>query len=122
VVRGDKEKVIQILLNLFSNGIKFTPAGGRLVIDCEATDAAVLMRVSDTGIGIPSDKLEAIFEPFIQVKGGSMSPESGVGLGLAISRSLARAMDGDLTVESTLGVGTCFTLVLPRSTAALRAP
>jgi signal transduction histidine kinase len=117
VVRGDQERIIQILVNLLSNAIKFTPPGGRIAIDCEATQNAVHMRVRDTGIGIPPDKLEAIFEPFIQVKGRSAGPESGIGLGLAISRNLARAMHGDLTVESTLGEGACFTLTLPLSPA-----
>jgi signal transduction histidine kinase len=121
VVRGDQERVIQILVNLLSNAIKFTEPGGRLDIDCEATENEVLMRVGDSGIGIPPDKLEAIFEPFIQVKGGSTGPESGIGLGLAISRSLARAMQGDLTVESTLGKGSRFTLTLPLSSAATRS-
>jgi signal transduction histidine kinase len=115
VVSGDLEKVIQILVNLLSNAIKFTPPGGRLVVDCEAKGDAVLMRVSDTGIGIQPEKLDVIFDPFVQVKGGTTGPESGIGLGLAISRSLARGMHGDLTVESTLGKGARFTLTLPRS-------
>jgi signal transduction histidine kinase len=120
VVRGDQERVIQILVNLLSNAIKFTPRGGRLVINCAATEKMVRMHVCDTGIGIPPDKLEAIFEPFIQVKGGLTGPESGIGLGLAISRLLARAMHGDLTAESTLGEGARFTLTLPLSTTAPR--
>jgi signal transduction histidine kinase len=118
---GDPERVSQILVNLLSNAIKFTPAGGRLEIDCVATEDAVLMRVSDTGIGISTDKLEDIFEPFVQVKGGTQGPEGGIGLGLAISRNLARAMNGDLTVVSTLGEGSRFTLTLPRSLAEHRA-
>ncbi|MEO5817704.1 MAG: HAMP domain-containing sensor histidine kinase [Gemmatimonadaceae bacterium] len=117
VARGDREKVIQILVNLLSNAIKFTVPGGRIRISCNATGQVVLINVRDTGIGIPEEKLGAIFEPFVQVKGGSLSPESGVGLGLSISRSLARNMDGDLTVVSTLGQGSCFTLSLPRSAA-----
>jgi signal transduction histidine kinase len=121
VARGDREKVIQILVNLLSNGIKFSLPGGRLGIDCEATGDAVMMRVSDTGIGIPADKLERIFEPFVQIKNGTLRPEGGIGLGLAISRGLAQAMQGDLTVESTLGHGSRFTLTLPRSSAALHA-
>lgn len=121
VARGDREKVIQILVNLLSNAIKFTAPGGRIGIACEATAQAVLIRVRDTGIGIPEEKLSVIFEPFVQVKGGTLSPEAGVGLGLSISRSLARNMDGDLTVESTLGEGACFTLSLPLSSPALRS-
>ena len=118
--RGDAEKISQILVNLLSNAIKFTPPGGRLIIDCEATGRVVMMRVADTGIGIPQHKLDAIFEPFVQVKGGSLGPEGGIGLGLAISRGLARAMDGDLTVESTLGQGSRFTLTLPAAPAQPR--
>lgn len=118
VARGDREKVIQILVNLLSNAIKFTPPGGRIAIDCEVTENTVLIRVCDTGIGIPVEKLESIFDPFVQVKGGVTGPEGGVGLGLAISRSLARAMHGDLTVESALGEGARFTLTLPRPVSA----
>jgi signal transduction histidine kinase len=72
-----------------------------------------LLEVRDTGSGIPADRLQAIFEPFVQVDGGHTRTHSGVGLGLAISRDLARAMGGELTVESELGVGSTFTIVLP---------
>jgi signal transduction histidine kinase len=75
----------------------------------------VTLRISDTGIGIAAEKHEAIFEPFIQLKEGLAGRDSGVGLGLAISRDLARAMNGDLTVESTEGKGARFTLSLPRA-------
>ena len=115
--RGDPERVIQILVNFLSNAIKFTSSGGRLTIDCNTTADAVMLRVSDSGIGIARDKLNAIFEPFFQVKASSSAPESGIGLGLAISRTLARAMHGDITVESVLGEGSRFTLTLPRATA-----
>ncbi|MEO8336026.1 MAG: GAF domain-containing sensor histidine kinase [bacterium] len=121
VARGDREKVIQILVNLLSNAIKFTPPGGRIGISCKASGQTVLIDIRDTGMGIPQEKLSVIFEPFVQVKGGSLSPESGVGLGLSISRSLARNMDGDLTVVSTLGQGSCFTLSLPLSSAVMPA-
>ena len=116
VARADPERVTQILINLFSNAIKFTPAGGHVSTHCAVAGAAVTLRVSDTGIGIAADKHETIFEPFIQVKDGLSDRESGVGLGLAISRDLARAMKGDLTVESSEGKGSHFTLSLPRST------
>ena len=121
VARGDREKVIQILVNLLSNAIKFTPAGGRIGISCERRGHTIVLCVYDTGIGIPKDKLEAIFEPFVQVKGRALGPEAGVGLGLSISRGLARDMRGELSVESTLGDGSCFTLSLPMSSAALRS-
>jgi signal transduction histidine kinase len=115
VARADPERVTQILVNLFSNAIKFTPAGGEISAACGATADTVTLRVSDTGIGIAADKHEAIFEPFIQLKEGLSDRESGVGLGLAISRDLAQAMDGDLTVESAEGKGARFTLSLPRA-------
>jgi signal transduction histidine kinase len=114
VALADREKVIQILINLLSNAVKFSTPEGQLELACEATPNNVSVRISDTGIGIPEDKLEAIFEPFVQVKNGGPVSGGGVGLGLAISRTLARGMHGDLTVESTLGVGSCFILTLPR--------
>jgi signal transduction histidine kinase len=115
VARGEPERVTQILVNLLSNAIKFTPAGGRVHVDCTASADLVTVRVSDTGMGIPPEKLESIFEPFMQLAQGLAERESGIGLGLAISRDLARAMKGDLTVESKVGKGTCFTLTLPRA-------
>jgi signal transduction histidine kinase len=116
--RADPERVTQILINLLSNSIKFTPAGGHISADCAATADTVLIRVSDTGIGIAVEKHESIFEPFIQLKESLSDRESGVGLGLAISRDLARAMNGDLTVESSEGKGARFTLSLPRATGS----
>jgi signal transduction histidine kinase len=115
VARADPEKVTQILVNLLSNAIKFTPAGGHISAECAAVDDAVTLSVSDTGSGIAPDKLETIFEPFVQLKEGLADREGGIGLGLSISRDLARAMKGDLTVESTAGKGTRFTLSLPRA-------
>jgi signal transduction histidine kinase len=120
VALGDREKVIQIIVNLLTNGAKFTPPGGRLVISCEATTDCVYLRVTDNGIGIPSDKRDAIFEPFVQVREDSVASEGGIGLGLAISRALARGMHGELTVESALGMGSCFTLTLPRERRSRR--
>jgi signal transduction histidine kinase len=115
IARADPERVTQILVNLLSNAIKFTPAGGEISAECGVTGLTVTLRVNDTGIGIAVGKHEAIFEPFIQLQEGLSDRESGVGLGLAISRDLARAMDGDLTVESTEGKGARFTLSLPRA-------
>ena len=116
VVRADAEKVRQVLLNLLSNAVKFTDAGGRVALACEAdADAgAIRLRVSDTGRGIPADQLERIFEPFVQVdRHRTPDSQQGVGLGLAISRDLARGMGGELGAESTPGVGSTFTLTLP---------
>jgi signal transduction histidine kinase/PAS domain-containing protein len=116
VARADSERVTQILVNLLSNAIKFTPAGGEISANCGSTADTVTLQIGDTGIGIAADKHEAIFEPFIQLKEGLTDREGGVGLGLAISRDLARAMDGDLTVESSEGKGARFTLSIPRAT------
>ncbi len=115
VARGDAERVTQILVNLLSNAIKFTAAGGHIGTDCSATADTVLLRVSDTGIGIDPNKLKVIFEPFVQVKEGFADRESGIGLGLAISRDLAHAMNGELSVQSEAGKGSRFTLSLPRA-------
>jgi signal transduction histidine kinase len=113
---GDQERVSQILVNLLANAVKFTGRGGSITTRCEATESQVHIRVIDTGIGIDASRLAEIFEPFIQVDGGH-SGEVGVGLGLAISRDLARTMHGDISVESTRGEGSCFTLTLPRAPA-----
>ncbi|MES2177630.1 MAG: ATP-binding protein [Gemmatimonadota bacterium] len=112
---GDREKVVQILVNLLSNAIKFTANGGRIAMTCETTDAFVLVHVADDGIGVPPDKVELIFDPFVQVNGGATRHEGGIGLGLAISRGLARGMRGNLTVETELHHGARFTLSLPRA-------
>lgn len=111
---ADPDKVRQILINLLSNAIKFTPPAGKISLDCDATNDTVTISVADNGNGIPADKLEAIFEPFVQIGRDFNSSQSGTGLGLAISRDLARRMDGDLTVESTPNVGSTFYLTLPR--------
>ena len=115
VILGDEERITQILVNLIGNAVKFSPPGTRLVIDCQCTDDTVEVRVCDTGIGIPADRLEEIFDPFVQITEGLHESQGGIGLGLAISRGLARGMHGDIGVESTLGQGARFTLTLPRA-------
>ncbi|MGQ0539798.1 MAG: ATP-binding protein [Gemmatimonadaceae bacterium] len=116
--RADAEKLRQILLNLFSNAVKYTPTGGVIRVRVEAGEDRVAIHVSDTGEGIPPDKLQSIFEPFVQVNRTLTALHEGVGLGLAISRDLARAMGGDLLVESRLGRGSTFTVELKRAAAA----
>jgi PAS domain S-box-containing protein len=116
--RADREKVQQIVLNLLTNAIKFTPAGGSITVEMGPQDTAaevVRVRVRDTGPGIPAASLESIFEPFVQLGTNVAGQQEGVGLGLAISRTLARGMGGDLTAESEVGVGSTFTLTLPRA-------
>jgi len=115
VGRADRTKAEQIVLNLLSNAVKFTPAAGRVTITCADAGDQVAITVSDTGPGIPADKQAAIFEPFVQLGRTLTSPHEGTGLGLAISRDLARAMGGDVTVESVVNEGSTFTLTLPRA-------
>jgi signal transduction histidine kinase len=114
-VFADRAKVEQILLNLLSNAIKFTDPGGSIVIGQFTIDRIAGVRVTDTGIGIPDDKLESIFEPFVQVGRTLTTAHEGTGLGLAISRDLARAMNGDITVRSTLDQGSAFEVVFEKA-------
>lgn len=122
----DGSRLRQILFNLLSNAIKFTDTGSvTLKAACETLEAGerLIITVADTGIGIPPDRIEDIFESFQQVDGGVTRRFGGTGLGLSISRSLAEAMGGSLGVDSVLGQGSVFTLVLPlvRPQAALQA-
>jgi signal transduction histidine kinase len=126
VARADLEKLQQVLLNLLSNAVKFTAAGGRVSVDTPASDDGaadpdrVALRVADTGIGIPRDKMGLIFDPFVQVHRKLTNSVEGSGLGLAISRDLARGMGGDLHASSVEGEGSTFTLVLPRAPIVAR--
>jgi PAS domain S-box-containing protein len=115
---GDKPKVEQILINLLSNAVKFTEQG-KVTMECDWHDSQkVSIDVTDTGIGIPADQLENIFEPFVQVGRSLTQSHEGTGLGLAISRDLARGMGGDIVVTSEPEKGSRFTLVLPRAPSA----
>ena len=131
-VRADREKLQQILLDLLGNALKFTDARdgapGRIEVTCTVASSAagqsddtsggdrqVCLHIRDTGAGIALEKLVSVFEPFVQADQRLTRRQEGVGLGLAISRDLARGMGGDLTAESTLGIGSTFTLTLPRA-------
>jgi signal transduction histidine kinase len=118
---ADRDKVIQILANLLGNAIKFTEPGGSIALNVEATPAHVLVYVRDTGRGIEAGALERIFEPFVQLDRQLSRPVDGVGLGLAISRDLARGMTGELTVTSIPAGGSTFTLSLPLTNAIARS-
>jgi hypothetical protein len=126
---GDEDRVRQILVNLLNNAVKFTEPGGQVTLSCGVTsrpdadarligDSWVFLRVRDTGIGIPSNQITTIFDPFVQVEGGHTRPNDGSGLGLTISRRLARLMHGDLTVRSEVGKGSVFTVWLPEAASA----
>ena len=122
---GDRDRVRQVLANLLSNAVKFTEPGGRVTLCAAVTDEPdrdarlpgggpwLRIDVEDTGMGIPPERLSTIFEPFVQVDDSYTRQAGGTGLGLTISRRLARLMEGDLTVRSTLDRGSCFTLWLP---------
>lgn len=125
IYRGDDERVRQILVNLLSNAVKFTPPGGNITLEIARSHSPgpearlqpsrpyVSFRVTDTGPGIPEEKRLTIFDPFVQVETGHSRAREGSGLGLTISRRLARLMGGDLTLKSRVGEGSTFTLWLP---------
>ena len=111
-ILGDEPRVKQILVNLIGNAIKFTSEGQITVTVCVESEN-LLFTISDTGVGIPSSDMEKIFSPFQQVDSSHSREYEGTGLGLSIARRLSRLMSGDLTVSSTVGVGTEFVLSLP---------
>lgn len=126
--QGDGDRVRQILINLLNNALKFTKPTGQVTLSCTQSSGLVInapacnnklaaswicLSVKDTGIGISEIHLASIFEPFVQADSSLTRPHEGAGLGLAISRELARLMGGDITVQSTPGVGSMFTLWLP---------
>jgi signal transduction histidine kinase len=118
LVLADADRARQIVLNLLGNAVKFTDSGGRIVVDSvevAGVPPMVQLRVHDTGRGIPPDQLERIFDPFVQLDHFKARVGEGAGLGLAISRELARGMGGDLWAESTVGVGSTFILALRRA-------
>ncbi|WP_420130492.1 GAF domain-containing sensor histidine kinase [Longimicrobium sp.] len=126
---GDEYRVRQILVNLLSNAIKFTPAGGRVTLECRAQPAgdgdagsALVFIVTDNGEGVKPEDADRIFEPFVQGAAGLTRRHGGTGLGLPISRRLARLMGGDVTVERRAGPGATFTLRLPAASAAAAPP
>jgi signal transduction histidine kinase len=113
--RGEEDRVAQILINLLSNAVKFTEPGGQVTVECgRESETHVFVRVTDTGVGIPAEYFESVFEPFVQVASRATPTTRGTGLGLAISRRFARLMGGDITLESELGKGSTFTVTLRR--------
>ncbi len=116
--RGDPDRFRQILTNLIGNAIKFTENGGQVMIGAEALAEALVLVVTDTGVGIPDPYREKIFQEFYQVDQTLVRRQGGTGLGLAIARRLARLMGGDITVESVVSRGSRFSLTLPRAARA----
>jgi signal transduction histidine kinase/DNA-binding response OmpR family regulator len=122
-VAADAERFQQILLNLITNAIKFTTTGGSIRVTCDEDAGVARICVTDTGVGVRLIDIERVFEPFVQIdRHLTTATQQGVGLGLSISRELARAMRGDLTLESTEGVGSTFTLSLPIASAVTLTP
>ena len=116
VAIADRDKLPQVLINLLTNAVKFTPSGGRVEVSTGRLDSApgqVFVRVADSGCGIPAEKQSSIFDPFVQVAAQLIKTQEGTGLGLAISRELARGMGGDLRVRSKEEEGSVFTVLLP---------
>lgn len=113
LIEGDAARLRQIIFNLLSNALKFTESGAVTLRGALAADGRVAISISDTGIGIPADKLDVIFESFRQVDAGTTRKYGGTGLGLSICRNLARAMGGDVGVTSATGRGSTFTVWLP---------
>ncbi|WP_374128268.1 ATP-binding protein [Sphingomonas sp. 28-62-11] len=122
MIQGDPARLRQIVFNLLSNALKFTSTGTVTLKATTAEDGRLRLAVADTGIGIPADKLDIIFESFRQVDAGTTRQFGGTGLGLSICRNLARAMGGEVTVSSTPGEGSCFAVTLPLVLAAETAP
>jgi PAS domain S-box-containing protein len=119
---ADKEKLVQILLNLLSNAVKFTPAEGRISVSNELLSPEVgAFVVRDTGVGMSPAELEVVFEPFVQFDNALSREQKGTGLGMPISRELARGMGGDLVASSEPGHGSTFTLSLPLASSATGA-
>lgn len=112
-VLADADKLAQVLLNLLSNAAKYTDTGGDVVLGAERDGGRARIWVRDSGIGIPADQLDRVFHPFFQVHRGRTRKYGGVGLGLTIARDLARAMGGDVSIESRVGEGTTVSLHLP---------
>jgi signal transduction histidine kinase len=122
-VYADREKVRQVMLNLLSNAIRYSPAGASITMSAHRNgDATVAIEVKDTGPGIPLDRQRVIFEPFVQLDRSLARTNEGVGLGLSISRDLAHGMQGDLTVTSAPGAGSCFRLILPAGVITAATP
>ncbi|HET9636578.1 MAG TPA: ATP-binding protein [Gemmatimonadaceae bacterium] len=114
-VLADPEKMQQIVLNLLSNAVKFTETGGSITMSATPRSDCIEIAVKDTGVGIPEEKADKVFDPFVQAGRQLNQPAQGIGLGLAISRDLARAMNGEITLDTTVGKGSTFTLTLPRA-------
>jgi signal transduction histidine kinase len=118
ILQADRDKIALALHNLVGNALKYTLDGGRVVVSAEMEDHRLSVAVTDTGIGIGPEEIEKVFEKFYRSKNPLAAGVKGSGLGLPIAREVARLHGGDITVESELGKGSTFTLILPMTEAA----
>jgi len=112
-IKADRRAIKQILLNLLSNAIKFTPEGGQVIVHAKSENGTLVVSVEDTGIGIPSDQVSRLGNPFVQVRNSAGASHEGTGLGLALVRALAEIHDGQLKIESVLAHGTTVSISIP---------
>jgi signal transduction histidine kinase len=115
LVEGGANNLRRVLDNLVGNALKFTPEGGVVRVKAFERDDRVMLQVSDTGIGIPADKLDRVFERFYQVDGSSRRKYGGAGLGLALVKDIVEAYGGEVSVASDVEVGSTFTVALARA-------
>jgi two-component system sensor histidine kinase VicK len=111
----DRDRINQVFDNLLGNAIKFSPRGGAITIEVQDAGEMILVSVADTGVGIPADKLEKVFDRFYQVDGSATRRFSGAGLGLAIARRIVEAHGGRIWVESEAGKGSVFKFTVPKT-------
>ncbi len=112
-IRGDRQRISQVLINLLSNALRYTPAGGQVVVAAKLESAKLLISVADTGKGIASEDLPYVFERFYRADKSRARTSGGSGLGLAISRQIVKAHGGRIWAESQVGLGSTFTFTLP---------
>ena len=112
-LHADRRALKQILLNVLSNAVKFTPQGGQITLKATASNGHHVFAVSDTGEGVPEDKLPSLTDPFVKVETDPHKAQEGTGLGLSIVKSLVGLHDGELDIKSKVGVGTAVTMTFP---------
>ncbi|NTU62663.1 MAG: cell wall metabolism sensor histidine kinase WalK, partial [Chloroflexi bacterium] len=117
----DRDRINQVFDNLLGNAIKFSPRGGTIVIEVKDAGDVIQLDVQDTGVGIPTDKLERVFDRFYQVDGSATRRFGGAGLGLAIARRIVEAHGGHIWVQSEVGTGSAFAFTLPKTQAPREA-
>src|SRR5262249_34272901 len=119
VLPGDELKLKQVFINIAGNALKFTPEGGRVMISCEIGGANVIVRVSDTGIGMKEEDIALVLQPFYRVSSAFNARYQGAGLGLPLAKAIVELHGGTLAIESTLGAGTTVIVRLPLNEARM---